>query len=48
MKNGLISVEQSSYMFKNKQPKEKIEALMKISGSISELQVPVIVFTKNN
>ncbi|MBK7499428.1 MAG: hypothetical protein IPI19_10040 [Ignavibacteriales bacterium] len=45
---GLISIDQSSYMCKNKQPKEKIEDLLKISGSISELQVPVIVFTKNN
>ncbi len=45
---GLISIDQSSYMYKNKQPKEKIEDLLKISGSISELQVPVIVFTKNN
>jgi len=44
----LISIDQSSYMYKNKQPKEKIENLLKISGSISELQVPVIVFTKNN
>ena len=46
--DGLISIDQSSYMYKNKQPKEKIEDLLKISGSMSELQVPVIIFTKNN
>jgi len=44
--DGLISIDQKSYLLKNKQPKEKIEELLKITGNISKLQVPVIIFTR--
>ncbi|MBK9098626.1 MAG: hypothetical protein IPM14_11040 [bacterium] len=46
--DGLISIEQKSFLKKNNQPKEKFEEFLKITGNLSLLQVPVIIFNPIN
>jgi len=46
--DGEVKVHQSTSIFKNTQPKEKIEELLKVTGSISDLDIPVIIFSTAN
>lgn len=46
--DGEVNVHQSTSIFKNTQPKEKIEELLKVTGSISDLDIPVIIFNNTN